>query len=120
MMTSITVSLPYPPSVNNLFVNNRKTGGRYPSDRYKTWRRAAQNMVTEQRVQWPAQSISGPVEVTMTFGRPDRRKRDLDNLMKAPLDTLVSMQIIEDDSKIQALTIRWGEVDGSLVEVRSA
>lgn len=111
----LTVLLPFPPSVNNLFVNGKK--GRFPSARYTTWRRAAENQIKGQQESWTTKSISGPVEVVMTFGRPDRRRRDLDNLGKAPLDTLVNAGIIDDDSAIQSLTMRWGDVDGSHVEI---
>lgn len=70
-----------------------------------------------QRVQWPVKSVSGPVKISITVERIDRRKRDLDNLFKAPLDLLVSMGVIEDDSKIDDLSIRWGDVEGMIVEV---
>jgi len=36
---------------------------------------------------------------------PDRRKRDLDNLLKCPLDALHHAKIICDDSQIDKITI---------------
>jgi len=112
----ITIALPYPPSVNGAFRN--VTGrGRVKTARYLTWARAAQNEIINQRTQWHEKSISGLVHVSVTVNRPDRRKRDLDNLLKAPLDLLVDMGVIEDDSKIHCLSIRWGQVEGMRVEI---
>jgi crossover junction endodeoxyribonuclease RusA len=112
----LTVRLPYPPSVNSLFTNVPGRG-RVPVARYQTWRKAAQNEITSQRAGWSVKSISGPVRVTIIAGKPDRRRRDIDNICKAPLDTLVSMGLIDDDSAIQSLTVSWGDVSGALVEI---
>jgi len=44
----------------------------------------------------------------MALGRPDARKRDLDNAAgKAVLDLLVAHQVITDDSLVTSLTARW-------------
>ncbi len=44
---------------------------------------------------------------------PDRRARDLDNLLKPILDLLVSMQIIEDDKSkiVRSITAHWSDGD---------
>ncbi|MFV9998433.1 MAG: RusA family crossover junction endodeoxyribonuclease [Arsenophonus endosymbiont of Dermacentor nuttalli] len=41
---------------------------------------------------------------------PDRRKRDLDNLMKAPIDALCHDGLIIDDSKIDVLHVERKEI----------
>lgn len=113
---TITIVLPYPPSANTLF-RNVSGRGRVKTERYRTWARVAGVELSAQRAQWPVKSITGPVHVDLTVQRIDNRKRDLDNLLKAPLDLLVSMGVIDDDSKIHSLAIRWGDVEGLRVEV---
>ena len=51
--------------------------------------------------------ISGPVDVEIHLGRPDKRKRDLDNYSKGVLDLLCHAGLIDDDSELQSLTTRW-------------
>ena len=49
---------------------------------------------------------------------PDRRRRDLDNMLKALLDSLTHAKIWEDDYCIDALEIRRGSpVKGGLLIV---
>lgn len=97
----------YPPSVNTLFTNRRGSNGkkRIPTDRYRVWRRAVD---TEIMVQG-RECFEGPVIVAMTFCKPDRRKRDLDNLLKAPIDMLVRNGILADDDQIVRLSAAWGD-----------
>ena len=50
--------------------------------------------------------ITGAVVITIAAGRPDKRRRDVDNLPKAILDLLVSYQLIQDDAKVTSITSR--------------
>ena len=98
-----TISLPSPPSVNNLFVNNRR-GGRFPSARYKTWKAAAlQSLWT---VRLPA-TIETPVAIDITVSTKCRL--DLDNVPKALLDFLVQQRIILNDNRaiVRRLSLGW-------------
>ena len=45
--------------------------------------------------------------VTIAAGRPNRRRRDADNLPKAILDLLTLHQVIEDDSQVTKVTTGW-------------
>ena len=65
---------------------------------YVSWLKAAGCVA-----QRPAR-ITGPVRITIAAGRPDRRRRDVDNLSKAALDLLVSHQVIEDDGVVVSLS----------------
>ena len=110
----LTLQLPFPPTTNNLFVNQRGgRGGRFPSKSYKAWRGRAAVAIRRQA----PEPIKGPVMVNLQFGRPDCRRRDLDNYSKAPLDALVQHGLIEDDSMVQALSMAWGPVPGATVRV---
>lgn len=120
-MTYACLMLPYPPTANNLFVNNKRTRGRFPSPAYKAWRDEAKRAIDRQvlrvnggytlRFRWP-------VKVVISLGRPDRRRRDLGNLEKAATDYIVSVGILADDSLIEDLRLRWDpEVIGCRVEI---
>jgi crossover junction endodeoxyribonuclease RusA len=99
----IRYTLPYPPSVNGLFFNATK--GRVKTDAYKAWRRAAGNEIMAQG----RQRIRGPVSLSVALVRPDKRRRDLSNTLKAVEDLLVEMQVIDDDSLVQRISIQWVE-----------
>ncbi len=43
---------------------------------------------------------------------PDRRRRDLDNVLKALLDSLAHAKVYEDDSQIDVLVVDRKEVCG--------
>lgn len=48
--------------------------------------------------------------VTIEVYPPDRRRRDLDNLLKAPLDALVKAGALEDDSLIDWIQVERKQV----------
>jgi crossover junction endodeoxyribonuclease RusA len=109
------VVLPYPPSVNHLWrrVGNKTLLSAEGRDYYKSvslfvgHARAMGNQVP-----------SPPHQLTLLATPPDRRKRDLDNLLKAVLDP-VYREIGMDDSAVEDLTIRWRrDGNGARIEVR--
>jgi crossover junction endodeoxyribonuclease RusA len=114
-VTELVLTLPAPPSVNNLFATVGKR--RIRSKRYQAWAWDAAGMVQRQR---DGVCLYGRVNVTLEHERT-RRRKDLDNLSKAPLDLLVSLQVIEDDSLIESITSRWSDtVKGMQITVRAA
>ena len=97
-----TIDLPLPPSTNALWRSNR--GRVHRSRRYLAWLKEAGWELLTQR----PKRITGGVEIRIAIGRPDNRKRDLDNVAtKAILDLLTAHQIITDDSKVTSLAARW-------------
>lgn len=113
-MTYACILLPFPVSTNNLFVNNPR-GGRFPSKRYTEWKKEATAALIGQI---PTRRFDGPIKVTIHLGRPDKRRRDLGNLEKAPLDLLVTHNVIADDSLVEDLRLRWAEdVQGCMIEI---
>ncbi len=52
-----------------------------------------------------------PLEVSIVAWLPDARRRDVDNLLKAPLDALAHAGIYDDDSQIADLSIRKAGID---------
>lgn len=108
----LTFHLPYPPSVNSLYAN-APGKGRVKSERYRTWERAAQNMLLAQQ----KRLIPGKVAVDIRIEQVDHRKRDVANLEKAILDILKGVAY-EDDSQVVDLRIRWDDVENCMVTVR--
>jgi len=99
----IRYELPYPVSTNGLFFNAAK--GRVKTDRYKAWRKAAGEAILVQG----KKRMHGHVSLSMALVRPDKRARDLSNTIKAVEDLLVEMQVIDDDSLVQRISLQWVE-----------
>lgn len=113
-MNFIKFTLPFPPSVNHYWSSFR--GRVMVSKRGKLYRSAALEAIHDQAV--PIEQIGGPLKVELVAFPPDRRRRDLDNLQKALLDSVVAAGVIEDDSHIDDLRVVRGAVfPGGKVEV---
>ncbi len=62
--------------------------------------------------------MTGPVSVSVVAHPPDKKRRDLDNLLKSLLDALQHAGLIEDDSNVTDLRIaRADHVRDGAVEV---
>ena len=109
----IVLDLPFPPSVNGLFATNFKTKRRFSTKQYKAWESAAMLAIVQQNVG----KQLGKVKVTYEYGRPDKRRRDVENYAKAVSDILVSANIITDDSEIEEMLLKWADVTGVRVTI---
>lgn len=111
------MTLPWPPTVNTYW---RSVGGRVLiSKNGREYRQAVAEMAAAEG--WPkfgAQRVSVHIEAWM----PDKRRRDLDNLLKSLLDSLTHAGVWDDDSQIDWLAIwRAPRIGGMCkVEVRPA
>jgi crossover junction endodeoxyribonuclease RusA len=90
--TTVILRLPLPPSANRLWVRAQK--GMRRSDEYVAWLNEAGWTAKTQR----PSKIDGPFKVSIHAARPDKRRRDIDNLIKPSLDLMEHLRIIEDDS----------------------
>lgn len=99
----IRFALPYPVTTNNLFATVGKR--RIKSEGYERWLRAAQGAILEQG----RKKLHGNVSLSIALVRPDKRRRDLSNTIKCIEDLLVSMQVIDDDSLVQRISIQWAD-----------
>lgn len=97
----IELTLPYPPSGNALYRANR--GRVHKSGRYVKWLRDAGYLALAQK---PG-GITGAYKLSIDAVRPDKRKRDLDNLFKATSDLLVTIGVVGDDSECEMISARW-------------
>ena len=99
---SVTISgLPFPPSVNHYW---RHVGHRTLISRTG---RAYRQQVLHDVQQLGLRAITGPIRLEAIVTRPDRRRRDIDNLLKSLLDALAYADVYEDDSQVQDLRIYW-------------
>lgn len=96
---ALRLSIPIPPSTNNLFVARRDGKGRARTSAYKLWQKGAGMMLLTQ----PRRLIDGPVRVEIAV--PVGRTRDIDNTAKPTLDLLTTMHIIQDDRYVDDLRI---------------
>jgi crossover junction endodeoxyribonuclease RusA len=101
----------FPPSTNNLWIPV-KGRGLVKTKEYRAWQDANAWII---RQQIGLVKIDGPFEVRFAFQRPDRRKRDLDNLLKASLDCIVNARVVHDDHLCQKLTAEWINKNGRTV-----
>ena len=90
--------LPYPPSVNHYY---RHVGPRVLISR--EGRRYREIVVVRLRSSG-IKPLSGNIELFLEAYPPDRRRRDLDNLMKCVLDSLQHAGAYYDDSQIVKIT----------------
>jgi len=100
-----------PPSKNDL--RRRTFDGIARTDKYKSWIKNAGKEMMVQRVR----GIQGPYKLTIQAVRPNKKKRDLGNLLEATEDLLTTMHVIEDDSLSEMIVMRWLTV-GSGVTIR--
>lgn len=107
MLSGFVIFLPFPPTANNLFVNARGKG-RIMSPEYRAWRGEAGKLYMTQSKPQP---VDGPYKFLLEVQRPDKRRRDCTNLIKAPEDFLVALGLISDDSDAEEVTARWVKED---------
>jgi len=104
----LTFCLPWPPTVNTYWrsvVTHGKNGPRVKvliSEKGRDYRKRVAAVVNAQQ----QRMNPGRYNVWIDAHPPDKRKRDLDNLPKAVLDSLTSAGVYVDDSMIDKLSIQ--------------
>ena len=111
-MTGVNLVMPWPPSVNTYW---RMVKGRMIiSKQGRDYRASVADQVMLQR---GGKNFSCPLKVTIEAWRPDNRRRDLDNLLKAVLDALAHAGVYVDDSLIVDLRIYWAKDVGGMLKI---
>jgi len=108
-------SFPLPPSVNALW----RTGQArmYRSKRYLAWLEECDVVFASKTVP----RINYPFAIEIALGRPSKRKMDIDNRIKAVLDMLQRVGVIEDDCHAWNLNVYWQQgLDGCQVTLHKA
>lgn len=96
----IDVTLPWPPSVNHTYARRGNGKGVRLTDAAKTFRWQVLLAVKKAKAD---RQLSADVAVTLWISPPDRRKRDIDNLLKATLDALTAARVWCDDQQVVEL-----------------
>lgn len=107
-----TLLLDWPPSVDHYWRYGR--GRVYVSESGVIYKQS----VAIRAVKFLWSHVEGRLRVRLVAHPPDRGKHDLDNLLKAILDSLQYAGVYEDDSQIDSLMVDRGEVvAGGLIKV---
>lgn len=118
----VTLFLPFPPSVNEAYGNNKsgRGKGRYLTSKHKAWVQEADAWFLKQKAEKTVGTpVLGNYEAFMVFDETRRRwNSDLSNRIKVAEDSLKRFKLIEDDSKCDKLTVTWGPTGGSGVFLR--
>ena len=101
------LTLPWPPTVNSYYRNGSRTGHRYMTDAAKRYRGQVVAAVMMARAR---KALDGRLRMTVIANPPDRRERDLDNLLKGLQDSLQHAGVYERDSQIDDLRIVRGPI----------
>ena len=112
-MEMIELTLPWPPSVNTYWRNF--DGRMIISARGREYRETVGDQMTLQKM---VKHFKGQLKVEIEAFRPDKRRRDLDNLLKATLDGLAHAGVYEDDSQIVDLHIYWAKDIGGMLKIK--
>lgn len=105
----INLTLPWPPSTNVYYRNI--DGKTLISAAGRQYRKDVADQVLIQR---GAKLYQGRLGVDIVAHVPDKRRRDLDNILKAVLDSLTHAGVYADDSQIDELNVKRGPIGGML------
>lgn len=100
-MKPYRIELPWPPSVNHYW---RHVGARTLIS--KAGREYRQSVELAVLIAGGRRNLLGRLSLRIAASPPDLRRRDLDNVLKAPLDALAKCGVYEDDSQIDELIVR--------------
>lgn len=113
----LTLTLPWPPSTNTYWrhpTKGRLAGRHLISEQGRAYREAVALQVLAQNGR---RLLDCPLSIDIEVFMPDRRRRDLDNLLKSLLDSMTHAGVWADDSQIHDLRIRRGPRLGGMVKV---
>lgn len=99
-----------PPSVNHYWIASGKK--RFLSNQAKAFHRIVRQLV-------PAHKTIERLKLEVTFHFPDRRCRDIDNYLKATIDSLVKCGLCVDDEQFDELIVKRGYIiKGGLIKLK--
>jgi crossover junction endodeoxyribonuclease RusA len=108
----ISIELPWPPSINNYWRHTSK--GHYISKKGQEYREFVLYACIQLKNKFHEKDR---LIVTIDAFPPDKRKRDLDNILKSLLDALQHAGVYYDDSQIDKLSVRRFEALDGVVKI---
>lgn len=108
----VSFTIPTPPSVNSVF-KNVPGKGRVKTGLYDDFVRRGMAAIQRQK----AASITGPVIAIFGVERMSL-SADIDNRLKAMIDTIVKAGVIDDDRFVTAIAVSWLPMANGLSHVR--
>lgn len=97
-------TVPWPPTANRYWRNvNGKTLTSYEARSYK-------KVIQAFAFSWKRPCLTGRLFIRIWAHPPDRRRRDLDNLIKVTVDSLQSAGLFADDFQIDRIMIERCEI----------
>lgn len=100
----LSLVIPTPPSLNDMFGNNTKGGrGRFPTKLYKDWQLMAGHQIARQS---PTR-FEKPVVILAQIARV-AANADIDNRPKPILDMLKTAGVYKDDRLVTGIAFIWG------------
>ncbi len=111
MPAHVSVEIPVPPSVNDMFRNVRGKG-RVKTAAYADWLGHAGWVLRSQN---PSR-IGGRVVLVLSVERMSK-SADIDNRVKAILDLLVTHGVIDDDRNVVGFAVAWAPAANKLARI---
>lgn len=110
------ILLPWPPTVNHYYTVAR--GRKILSTKGRAYKAYAVKCMTVQRIA-KLDAEAAPFGLHILARPPDKRRRDLDNLLKPIIDSLVDYGAIPDDWMVHDIRIqRLNRIDDGQIEVQ--
>lgn len=107
----MVIELPWPPSINHYWRHTKN--GHYISQEGTNYRKTVQCLCLKHRGLFSAHDR---LSVLIDAYAPDKRRRDLDNVLKSLLDSLQHANIYKDDNQIDYLAIKRNtELSGKVI-----
>ena len=108
----VAIELPWPPSVNHYWRHNR--GITHISTEGRKYRATVNIQLRAQGVTKP---LDGELRMAIRLFPPDRRIRNMDNILKALLDAMQHGGAYHDDDQIKTLFMDHANTVGGFVEI---
>lgn len=117
-MSTVTLELPWPPSVNRIWRQGKLKGQVYLDPDYRGWRLDADKTIMVARRNGNAR-VWGRFTAKLILDERQRRKNsDADNRVKVVMDALQRMMVIDDDALADKVSVEWGKANGVRVELQ--
>lgn len=108
------IQLPYPPSINHAYFTSTN-GKRFLKPKAAAFKEYVTLLVASGRQRFGG--VPFPFTIVVSVWTPDKRKRDLDNLLKVLQDATCAGLRVDDSTVSTLMVLRRGVIDGGMVEL---